>query len=226
MKKVVYTCLFSNGSTKPDTPFVKDKLPEFDYIIFTNIPDNCKNSGWSPIQRELLNNHPIYTAKYYKWTAHNYLLDYDVALYVDAYMSPNPKILWGNYISRLNINSITESLILMKHSQRDCIYEECNAIVHCRKDTRINMDKVINFLKTNNMPHHYGLSEGGLILRHLKNNDLNNFLEEFFNLMLQFSYRDQALLSYMFWKNNIKIPSEFTHDFYCKTGTMGHHNYT
>jgi len=232
MRKVVYSCLFSNGTKQIDQPYVSesDKLKDFDYVMFTNVPDNVKNTGWSAIYMEILNNHPIYTAKYYKWTAHNYLLDYDIAIYVDAYMSPNsnsnPKIMWDDYIYRLNTVNISEGIMLMKHSQRDCIYDECNTIVRCKKDTRENMDKVITFLKENNMPVGYGLSEGGLILRHLKNDKLNSFLEEFFNLMLKYTYRDQALLSYMFWKNDIPIKYEFTHNFYNKTGKMGNHNYT
>ena len=116
--------------------------------------------------------------------------------------------------------------MLMKHSQRNCIYQECDAIVGCRKDTRENMNKVINFLRQNNMPEKYGLNESGLILRCLKNDKLNVFLEEFFNLILKFSYRDQAMLSYMFWKYNIPIKYDFTHNFYCKTGKIGNHNYT
>lgn len=228
MRKVVYTCLFSDGNRQSDDPCVKeeDKLEGFDYIIFTNIPDNIKNSGWIPFERELLNNHPVYTAKYYKWTAHNYLLDYDIAIYVDAYMMPNPKIIWDDYINKLNLSTIADSIILMKHSQRNCIYQECDAIVGCRKDSRNNMNKVLEFLKKENMPHNYGLSECGLILRYLKNDELNKFTEEFFNLMLEFTYRDQALLSYMFWKYDIKIQCEFTHAFYCKSGKMGNHNYT
>lgn len=228
MRKVVYTCLFSNGSYKPDDPFIdsQNKIPNFDYIIFTNIPDQIKNSGWEPICMELLNNHPIYTAKYYKWASHNYLLDYDIAIYVDAYMAPNPKINWESYIDRINTNSISESLILMKHSQRDCIYDECNAIVEHKKDTRANMNKVLDFLSENNMPKKFGLSEGGLIMRHLKNKTLNDFFEEFFNLMLKYSYRDQSLLSYMFWKYDVEMRCEFTHDFYFVSGKIGHHNYT
>ncbi len=67
MKKVVYSCLFSNGSRQVDQPHINNKLLDFDYIMFTNVPDNIINTGWSPIYMEILNNHPIYTAKYYKW---------------------------------------------------------------------------------------------------------------------------------------------------------------
>jgi hypothetical protein len=176
MKKVVYSCLFSSGTKRMDHPNINetDKLEGFDYIMFTNISDKLQNTVCTFIDKDLMNEHPIHTAKYYKWNSHKYFEDYEIAIYVDAYMMPNPTIKWDEYIPQLKSDDINCGIIQMKHSQRNCIYMECNAIVGCKKDTRINMDKVINFLKTNNMPGNYGLFECGLFLRHLKNEELNS----------------------------------------------------
>lgn len=225
MKKVVYSCLFSNNKKKLDIPNVTNKLEGFDYVIFTNVPKNIINTGWTPIYKELIDDHPIYTAKYYKWVPHHSLLDYDIAIYVDAYLSPNSSVNWSLYINKLGISDITLGFILMKHPHRNCIYVECDAIVKCRKDTRENMNKVIEFLNDNNMPTNYGLSEGALFMRHLKNEYFNELCEELYVLMKKFTYRDQALLSYIFWKHNVKINAEFTNKFYCTTGKIGDHIY-
>ena len=226
MKKVVYSCLFSDNKRRLDEPLIKndDRLEGWDYIIFTNVPNKVIDSGWVPINKELINNHAVYTAKHYKWVAHKYLEDYDIAIYVDAYMSPS-KMDWNAYINKLNADDIDNGIILKKHMHRGCIYRECHAIAHCRKDTKINMDKVINFLKDEKMPENYGLSEGGLFIRHLKNGPINILLEELFELMLKFTYRDQALLSYIFWKHDLKLKSELTNEFYRITGKIGHHFY-
>ena len=225
MKKVVYSCLFSNNKKRLDQPNITTKLEGFDYVMFTNVPDYITNTDWIPIYKDLIDDDPIYTAKYYKWIAHKYLSCYDIGIYVDAYMMPNPHVNWSLYENKLDINDVTSGILLMKHPERNCIYQECNAIVACRKDTRMNMNKVIEFLKTNNMPTNYGLSAGGLFMRHLKNEHFNKLCEELYELMLKFSYRDQSLLSYVFWKNNIKINTDFTNEFYCVSGIMGDHNY-
>ncbi len=221
MKFVVYSCLFSNNTKLMDKPKITDdnKLKDFDYVMFTNIPNNVKNTGWTPIYKDLKDNHGIYTAKYYKWMAHKYLLNYDISIYVDAYMIPNPKINWLEYINKL------EGITFTQHNQRTCIYNECDAIVRCKKDSIINMNKVKEFLKSNNMPNNYGLSSNGLFLRNLKNDKFNKLCEELYNLMLEFTYRDQALLSYVFWKNEIPIKCEFTNEFCIVSGVMGNHNY-
>jgi len=227
MKKVVYSCLFSDGKRTLDIPCIKDtvRLNEWDYVMFTNVPDHLKDSGWVPIYKELIQDHPIYTAKHYKWLVHKYLLDYDIAIYVDAYLSPIVMD-WNKYIDKLKPDGIGNGIILMRHSRRNCIYDECSAISNCRRDTKENMDNVITFLKENNMPKKYGLSEGGLSIRHLKNNDFNSLCDELFTLMLRFTYRDQALLSYVLWKNNTKVNCELTKESYCISGKIGNHVYT
>lgn len=227
MKKVVYTCLFSNGPKRHDEPLIKDenKLDGYDYVIFTNIPDKIANSGWTPIYKDLINDHAIYTSKYYKWCSHKYLLDYDICIFVDAYMMPKPTINWSPYELKLNDENINDACVIMKHPQRICIYKECDAIVACKKDTRANMDRVVAYLKENNMPANYGLTENGLFMRHLKNEKFNVFCEEFYNLMSQYSYRDQSFLSYMFWKYDVTIHVDFTRQFLMVSGKIGDHAY-
>ena len=226
MKKVVYSCLFSNSDRVRDDPCTDNnvKLNGFDYIMFTNIPEHVTNSIWTPIYKDLIDDHPIYTAKHYKWLAHKYLLDYDIAIYVDAYLSP--KIIdWNEYIDKLTIDGAENGVRLMRHFHRNCIYDECSAIARCRRDTSENMNKVIEFLKENNMPTKFGLSQGGLVVRHLKNKDFNNLCNELYELLLKFTYRDQAMLSYVFWKNNVKLNLQLPTNLYSVSGKMGDHVY-
>jgi hypothetical protein len=226
MKKVVYSCLFYDGKRIVDKPHIDEdnKLEDWDYVIFTNIPDELKDSGWTPMYKKLIKNHPIYTAKCYKWLAYRYLTNYDIAIYVDAYLAPITTD-WDKYINKLSTDGIENGVIMMKHSRFECIYAECYEIIRCKRDTEENMCKVMRFLKENNMPVNYGLYEGGLFIRHLKNTDFNNFCNELFVHMLNFTYRDQALLSYVCWKHGIKFNGELNKDFYFVSGEMGNHIY-
>lgn len=227
MRKVVYTCLFSDGSRKIDRPFVndKDKLEGWDYIIFTNVNlEDFGDCGWTVIKKELANNHPIYTSRYYKWIVTSHLSEYDIGIYVDAYMAP-ANIDWDVYTDQLSVDDISNGIILKKHPVRNCIYDECIAIPKCGKDTKQNMDRVIEFLNSEGMPKGYGLGEGGLFIRDLRNEKVNNMCGELFLLMLRFTYRDQALLSYVFWKHGVKVNCQLTKDLCFISGTLGHHKY-
>lgn len=228
MKKVVYSCLFSDGKRKVDDPYIKecDKLEGWDYIMFTNIPDKVINTGWKPIFKPIINNSAVYSAKCYKWLAHQHISDYDIGIYIDAYLAPKKDKNWDEYINKLKPDTINDGVILLKHPVRKCIYKECDIIHKYRKDKKENMDKVIKFLKDVGMPEEYGLCEGGLFIRHLKNKSFNRICEELFVLMLRFTYRDQALLTYVFWKNQVTINPLLTRDFYFMSGKMGDHDYT
>jgi hypothetical protein len=87
------------------------------------------------------------------------------------------------------------------------------------------MDRVIEFLNSEGMPKGYGLGEGGLFIRDLRNEKVNNMCGELFLLMLRFTYRDQALLSYVFWKHGVKVNCQLTKDLCFISGTLGHHKY-
>lgn len=66
------------------------------------------------------------------------------------------------------------------------------------------MSRTIKFLNKEKMPYNYGLYETGIYVRYLKNNELNLVLENLFNKLLKYSYRDQTILTYILWKNNYK----------------------
>lgn len=213
---------FSIGINKMDKPIVTHKLENVDYILFTNVSEQIDTlCGWSVVFQPLLYNDPILSAKYYKWCAHNY----DIAIYVDAYMSPNPNKNWFELAKQLSAEDVNNSMFIKPHPQRNCIYKECAVIVKCNKDTSDKMNKVIAFLKSKNMPNNYGLFETGIFIRHLKNVKFNMMCAELFSLIQQYTYRDQALLTYVFWKNNVNIPTYLTNDYYFITGEYGDHNY-
>src|ERR1700679_2451091 len=179
---IVYSCLFTNNKLGTDQPKIneEDKLPGFEYVMFTNIPEIVKKTGWTPIHKDLIGNHPIYTAKHYKWLAHKYLPDGEIVIFVDSYMMPHKNVNWSLYFKKLNKDDINCGIILMKHPVRGCIYNECDAIASCKKDTRKNMDIVKEFLKEKGMPRYGGLVESGLLVRNLKNDKFNKVCEELF----------------------------------------------
>lgn len=222
MRKAVISAVFSSTMRGYDIPYVKNKLEGFDYILFTNIPEliNNQNDGWTKIDFDLINGHPIYTAKYCKWMCHKLLLNYDYIIWVDGYCTPNIKYNWIELIDK------TEDIMLNKHPHNYCIYKECINIVRCRKDTYKNMKRVLNYLKKKGMPANNGLFATGILIRNLKNGKINKMAEELFDLLCAYTYRDQAFLTYVFWKNNFTVKNTLTNNHFVVSGKKGNHIYT
>jgi hypothetical protein len=195
MKCVVTTNFSLNGSPF-ENPRVKSPLKGWDYFIFSNISEINRQeffNGWKVMPRKLISNHPIYTAKYYKYHIHRELPEYNRSIYVDAWLNPNSQKDW---------DSLQEPFYLKRHLNRSCIYDELRAITKFRRDTKENMQKVKSFLEAEGFPKGYGLWETQIQSRDLKNKEVNKICEDLYNLMENFSYRDQTMLSYILWKNN------------------------
>ena len=221
MKKAVITAVFSNTFENYDLPYVKDKIKGWDYLLFTNIPQLINNigDGWTKIDFDLRDNHPIYTAKYCKWMCHKILPNYDYIIWVDGFCSPNVKYNWDMIANK------TTDITMKKHSHNNCIYKECKNIYLSKKDTYQNMGIIYNFLKSKKMPPKNGLYETGILLRNLRNNKVNKMAEELYDLLLKYTYRDQAFLTYVFWKNNFKVKNIIAESSYVRSGNKGVHKY-
>jgi len=192
----VVTTNFSPNKAPFENPKVLKPIKGWDYFIFSNIEEIVKEeifNGWRVMPRDLISNHPIYTAKYYKYHIHKELPNYSKAIYVDAWLNPNSDKDWDR---------LEEPFYLKKHQKRDCIFQELRAIAKFARDTKQNMDKVKDFLESQSFPKNYGLWETQIQLRCLKNKKVNKICEDLYNLMKNYSYRDQSLLSYVLWKNN------------------------
>lgn len=202
----VVSANFNINGEPLEKPRINNPLEGWDYFLFSNIDEITNEeayNGWKVIKKDLIDNNPLYTAKYYKWLIHKELPQYDTAVYVDSYMEPNANKPWST-LDKKNIN-------LKPHKKRNCVYKEFKYIVRFARDTQENMNKIKNFLKEEGFPEDFGLWENNVFLRPLKNNKVNKICEELYDLMKIYSYRDQTLLSYILWKNNY-LPKDDTLD--------------
>jgi len=199
MNKCVVTVNFNIHGKPFESPKVNNKLAGWDYVLFSNIEEITRNDsfqGWKVIKKPLINNHPIYTAKYYKWLILKELPKYDRAIYVDSYLEPTFDKPW---------DSLNESCFYLNpHPKRNCIYSELPKIASFRRDTKANMERVRKFLEEQGFPKEFGLWGTYIFNRSLKSPLANKICEELYDLMKVYSYRDQSMLSYVLWKNNFR----------------------
>lgn len=178
--------------------------PDWDYICFTNNKNLLKhryigiwrikkskqekfdvkrNSGWHKT-------HPEITGRKYK-----------SSIWIDG----NVNIL-TSYLSD-TIKKTKQSLLVPIHYERNCIYDECDAVKTAGRDTDIFIEKTREFLLSNNMPKNYGLNETNIVFRKHTDKTIQSINKLWWKCIKNYSKRDQLSFSYCLYKHGI-IPSD------------------
>lgn len=197
-ENVFYTAIFGN-KIPIDNPGFFEKIPGWDYILFTNFDPSLFKTSWTIIQIDKQFNCNSLSARNIKWCRHSTLDHYKKFIWIDAYIKfkDNPLTLY-NLMSKYNKN-----IIFKKHPARTCIYKECDEVVRARKDTLKNVLINKNIFINEKMPKNYGLMETNIIVYNNDNN-VKDIMKKVFDFMVEKSYRDQLSLTYIIWKNSFK----------------------
>ena len=104
------------------------------------------------------------------------------------------------------INDINSyGFITHLHSKRNCIYDECDAVIRGRKDKKENIQIYKKFLSEVGMPKGYGLLECNVLVRQHNNPQCIKIMEEWWKEFKNEVKRDQLLLPYILYKSGIRI---------------------
>ena len=191
-KNVFFTALFKYKKKVdiPPSKFIINK--DWDYIIFTNI--NNLNTSWTIVNVQLFDNNPILTNRIYKWLSHIFLKRYEICFYMDAFFIPIE-----------NINITTDSIIQKTHTKRNCVYSELNACLTSKKINCKSRNNILRYFKEKKIKKNIGLYHNDIFIKNNLNKNLNLYLEELINIMIEKKiYRDQLLLPIIYINNNFK----------------------
>ena len=197
-KKIcVYTCI--TGDYDELQPIeVKEK--NVDYICFTN-NRKIKSTDWKIIyiEDENLDNHRL--SRKLKMLGHPYISEnYNISVWMDARIIFKKKVV--DFVKTYLKNN---SFAAIRHHARNCIYEEAEACLKLKKDTKANILKTINYLKKEEYPEQNGLYEMTVFIK--KHNDplVIRTMFMWFNMICNYSKRDQLSFMYCVWKTGLKI---------------------
>ena len=197
MNKIcVYTCITGDYDTLKEIKFL-DK--EIDYICFTNNHLITSNT-WKIvyIENEGLDN--IALSRKIKIIGNDILCNYETLIWIDGALKLEKSIMsfLNNYCDLKKYD-----FILIKHHERSCAYDEINECVKLGKENVFNAKKIENYLIENNYPKSNGLCETGILIK--KNCDsVKKIMNFWFNLLCNYSFRDQLSINYCLWKFKIK----------------------
>ena len=94
-------------------------------------------------------------------------------------------------------------MIGFKHSTRDCIYTEGKACLKYMKEDKDKILKEMDYIKSNNYPSHNGLMENTVFARNLKSKEVMETCKKWFDMVLNFSPRDQLSFCYCAYQTRL-----------------------
>lgn len=198
MNKIcVYTCITGNYDNLIEINNIEEGI---DYICYTNNKE-IKSKTWKVeyIQDDNLTN--VQLARKIKILGTPKLAKYDV-VWIDGriYFEKSIKDFIKKYVDLKNYD-----LVGFKHFCRNSINNEMVANYEIEKIDITGLNKLDKFYKKEKFPDNCGLIETTLLFRNFNNIKLNQAMQDWFNMILEYSYRDQLSFNYVEWKNKLKV---------------------
>lgn len=198
-KKVLYTCI-TGGYDKLIVPTFYNC--DWDYICFTDnteLLDDKHVGPWVIKPLEYMKSSNAINNRWHKFHPHILFPNYSESIYIDGNLDILDDFLFQEIESKNN-----QKILLPIHFKNDCIYKEIKCVKKAKKATTNQLKNIRHLLKENHFPKCYGLTENNIIYRKHNDEQIISLMNQWWNL-LKVVPRDQLSLSYILWKNNIKV---------------------
>ena len=200
MSKVIVYSANLNGYDDIVTPKVYD--PNVEYILFTD-DVNAKSDVWKIKPVDFLDQKldGRKKARYIKVNSHLVLPEHDISIWVDGCFEPR----FDNVEKMLeDMNFGNSNVMIYKHPQRNCLYDEANVNLQYNRDTPQTVSIQMKRYHSMGFPKNYGLFETGFMIR--KNtNRMKLFNEMWWTEIYKNSGRDQLSQMFVSWMSDIEI---------------------
>lgn len=210
-KIAVYTCITGKYDEPMDPLIFPDNC---DYYIVTDRPEENR-SCWKAIDIQSLGESvgALSNAeqnRFVKMHPDIVFPEYEYSVYVDGSIRICTDL--TECVNRIS----NHGMAFYAHDLRDCVYDEINACLLVGKITENEFIEHTNYLKSSDMPAHYGLPACGIIAR--KHNDAicKKIMGEWWEEYLSHAKRDQLNLPLVLHNNHISV---------CEVTTLGNNMY-
>ena len=194
--KVIYTSLTGKYDQISQPLCVYE---DFDYICFSNDFLEKKIGIWEIRPIPFKCNDKTRLSRYVKLNPHIALPEYEYSLWMDSNLCIQTDGLLNRINYLIKINSLMASVL---HPIHNCIYEDAIKCIIGGRDSYFTIKKQVLFLSSQKYPYQNGLYENNLIFRKHNDETIKKISNEWWNLYMNYSKRDQLSLCYVLWKNN------------------------
>ncbi|WP_022777561.1 glycosyltransferase domain-containing protein [Butyrivibrio sp. AE3009] len=192
-KGAVYTVITGNYDNLNE-PLVIDK--DLDYYCFTDNKD-IKSENWTIVHIEDdMGLDPIRLNRYYKFLMFKVLPEYDYSIYIDG-----KNQITGDLKEYIRYYSRDKSMLCAPHPLRQSIEDEIIEVGRLNKADPKFMTEQFEHYKQAGYDESIPLIEGCLLVRNHHDKLLQKVMEDWFDELCKWSFRDQISLGYVCWKN-------------------------
>lgn len=191
----IYTALFGDIDILPG---VLTHADDIDFICFTDKHRTAQ--GWTHIRvaDPGLGNHNM-NAKIFKILPHEYLIDYEYSLFVDA-----NSLLCGRLTELIENYLLGHDFVMWAHPRRNDAYSEVVAIVEAARHPPEALLRQMRAYEADGFPRNCGLYEASFIWRAHAAPKVRALMAAWWTHIQQFSKRDQLSLAYLTWKEGCR----------------------
>jgi glycosyltransferase involved in cell wall biosynthesis len=192
-RRAVYTAIMGGYDALNEPTVV---TPGWDYICFTDDPA-LKSSVWSIVVGKPEPD-PVKAARRRKILTNDYVVGRDLTVWVD-----------GKLRIDCNMDEFTARfhgpgpITMLKHPDRDCVYDEAQACKRLKKDDPLVVDAHMARIRATGMPKSAGLVDTCVIIR-THEASIRKLEREWWKLVESGSRRDQLSFNYVVWKSCVE----------------------
>lgn len=199
-KIAIYTANVGNYDQLRQPYLPKKYMDDFDFIYFSNELERDFLGVWEVRKYNIQENDNTRIARYIKLHPHILLKEYKYTIWIDS----NIEII-GNTLYQVAKEFVQKKVLIssLKHPSWDCAYIDGYYCVRYDKDSFKKIKMHLDYLHSKNYPRNNGLFETQILFRNNENEVVKNINDEWWELMQQFSRRDQLSINYLLWKNNL-----------------------
>ena len=171
---------------------------DFDYVCFSDRKD-FRSDVYKPIHLPVMNNDPHRTSRHPKILPHKYFPQYEYSVYVDANI-----MVVGNVAELIARHLADKDIMMVRHKERRCVYDEHQACLKLLKDNPKVMSRQMEKYQKEGFPRRNGLCQCGVMIRRHNKPHVAQAMETWWKELQQGSRRDQLSFPYMAWKEKLE----------------------
>lgn len=196
-RKVVYTAIIGKYDKLLEPKVISEG---FDYVCFTD-DEKLKSKVWKI--RVVDNPQGLDSsrlARKIKILCSSFLKEYDMSIWVD-----------GNLTINCNLNNFLddhyhgEDIVVLRHPDRSCVYEELEACIKLDKDDEELMKQQVEGYRSEGYPERNGLVANTLMIRNHNSKRVEEFMNRWWKEVCFKSKRDQLSFNFVLWKYPLSI---------------------
>lgn len=201
-KGVVYSCITNGYDSIEKKLIYRYTDPDWDYVCFSDDEHLIRQGQvgvWEVRPLAFAERDNTRNSRWHKTHPHVLFPDYEESIFIDGNIN-----IMSNYLFRI-IREKGTAIVLPRHFKNLCIYQEYADVESLKFDAQDILQAERRYIEEQGMPAMYGMGETNILYRRHSEPLVVDICNEWWDMIAQYSKRDQLAFTYVLWKHGIKV---------------------